>query len=613
MTAGVALDRRALFRGQFGAQPVPSLRLHPVEAVSAGPGDVFWCGWADDQGIFVGGDGGAILAFDGRAWTRAELPVPLPVHGFWGTRRDALWAVGWMGLILRHDGTDWHRVRGACVNPDGKYGSHPENTPLFAIDGRADGLAWAVGDAGTILHWDGQEWRPEASGTRLHLRTVLCLSDGRVLAAGHSGTVLLRDGVGRWSPLACPVSSGFVSALELSGGRVLLAGGRYFVPENGFRGDLVLLEREELHPVFAGARFSRFRALAPAVDGVIAVGDCGAMHLIRDDRIDALETGTPHDLLGLVPLPEGQVLVVGDFGTVLTGSPAAVTAVAPAVRRGAESRWQPMTVPTDRQLWGLWTDPASGVSHACGEDGTVLVLDRGQWQALPPAGPLALHALNRAPDGGLLAAGQRGEIHHFDGSTWRKHFDLMLDCTILSLWSDGAGCLIAAGDEGLILRHDGQTWQRMASGTTSGLYGLWGTDARHLLAVGDFGLVLRWNGQTWDSFNIGTERFVFGVWGRGLDDIHVVGLSGTLGHFDGRRWTMTPARARQDLLAVTGTDRSVMAVGAGGAAMLHDGAGWIPDPTGIETGLRAVVAAADGGFIAAGDGGRILRREPVSG
>ena len=123
--------------------------------------------------------------------------------------------------------------------------------------------------------------------------------------------------------------------------------------------------------------------------------------------------------------------------------------------------------------------------------------------------------------------------------------------------------------------------------------------------------MLRWNGKTWDVFNAGTEHFLFDVWGRALDDIFVVGLSGTIGHFNGQRWQITPARARKDLLAVSGTEETVAAVGASGIAMLHRGGSWALDETGRSEGLRTVAVGPDGCFYAAGDGGLILRREAV--
>lgn len=606
-------SRRAFF--QRPGQPRPARTAETwqrVDSLSAGSGDVFWNGWADDAGIFVHGDEGAIFHTDGADWVRQPTPVQAPIHAMWGTDRTRLWAVGWMGLILHYDGDTWHKVRGCNVDANGRYASTPENTPLFGITGQQDGKAWAVGDRGTILYFDGTDWVAETSGTRAHLRAITMLADGTLLAAGGDGCVLLRSAEEKWARLDCGIRSNFTAILALEDGGALLAGGRYFADANGFRGDLVLYRDGEFKKLLDDRTFSRIRDLAAYRDDVIMVGDAGQIHKISQGNLTRIESGTPHDLLGIIALPTDEAIVVGDFGTVLAGNDSALSDLQkPSVRTRAASFWTAMDSPSDRQLWGAWTDPVSDVTYACGEEGTVMVLDRGQWESLPPAGALGIHDLDRAPDGGLLAAGQLGEIHHFDGTTWRKQFDLHMDITILSLWSDGQGCLIAAGDEGLVLQwepRDG-TWTRMPSGTKSALYGLWGLDAAHLLAVGDFGLVMRWNGKAWDAFNAGTEHFLFDVWGRGLDDVFVVGLSGTIGRFDGRRWTITPARARNDLLAVTGNEARVVAVGAAGTAMLHDGTRWQADPTGCDHGLRAVAATRHGAFYAVGDRGTILRRD----
>lgn len=541
------LTRRGLLRGQFTSRKKDAgPGWCAVEGIDTRPGDVFWCGWADEAGVLVAGDDGVILQFDGESWIRETAPVPVPVHALWGRHRGDLWAVGWMGMILHHDGEGWTRIRGCVVDEQGKYASIPENTPLFDIAGREDGHAWAVGDRGTILHYDGQGWSAETSGTRAHLRSVIALADGRVMASGGNGTVLIRSPQGEWTPLSCPVGSNFTASAQLEDGLVLLAGGRYFVDPGGFRGDLVLFDGESFVKLFEGMEFSRFRAVGTVREGIITLGDAGQVHLIRNKRIDRVASGTAHDLLGLVKVPGGEALVVGDFGVVLAGDSTALASFAPPVQRDAEAaNWSRMDSGTDRQLWGLWHDREADRLYACGEEGTVLCLDRGKWERLPPVGELGIHDLARAPDGGLLAVGQLGEIHHFDGHGWTRQFDLHMDITLLSIWSDGAGSLFAAGDEGLVLTWNGSGWERMPSGTKSALYGLWGVDAQHLLAVGDFGLVLRWNGQRWDEFNAGTEHFLFDAWGRGLDDIYIVGLSGTIGHFDGQRWRITPAPGTQ--------------------------------------------------------------------
>merc|ERR1711969_37852 len=222
-----------------------------------------------------------------------------------------------MGLILHHDGEVWSQMRGCVVDAKGKYASVDENTPLFAICGGPDGQAWAVGDRGMVLRFDGTDWLVEDAGTHAHLRAVICLDDGRVMAAGGDGTVVLRGTGGTWQALDCPVASNFTAALALPDGRVLLAGGRYFIQANGFRGDLVLWDGERFEKQFSDTEFSRFRALGRTNKGVVTLGDAGQIHLIGDNRADRLQSGTGHDLLGLVDLPSGDVMAVGDYGSLL--------------------------------------------------------------------------------------------------------------------------------------------------------------------------------------------------------------------------------------------------------------------------------------------------------
>ncbi|WP_422368166.1 hypothetical protein [Pelagibius sp.] len=611
-TATAGKSRRRLFSDLLRADPEDPRRSpwKAIEGLAAGPGDVFWSGWASDGEVFVVGDEGTVFHFADAVWRRVAAPAPVPIHAIWGPSRDNLFSVGWMGSIFAFDGTEWRLLRGCVVGENGKYAAVEENTPLFDLTGDGTGRLWAVGDDGTILACRDGDWQREESGTRAHLRAIARLPDGRLFAAGGDGAFLTSSGDGNWESLECPLRTGFQTALALGSDELLLAGGRYFVDCNGFRGDLLRWRAGRYETLKAEQPLSRLRALAAYRDGALAVGDKGQIYFIRGSRVDRLESATGNDLMGIVPLPTGEALAVGDFGTAMTAAPDFHEAIAvPNIGHGeALPAWEPMDSGLDRQLWGLWNDAAAGALYACGEEGVVLRFDGVRWEALPPAGALGLHCLCDAGDGGLLAAGQLGEIHHFDGTTWRKHFDLHVDVTILSLWAGGAGEVFAVGDEGLVLHWDGASWERMTSGTKSALYGLWGRDPEHLLAVGDFGMILRWNGARWDEFHAGTENFLFDVWGDGLDNIFIVGLSGTIGHFDGRRWALTPARARSDLLAISGGEGGVFAVGAGGTALHHAGRDWRLDATGFDGGLRAVAADGSQGVFAAGDGGTILRR-----
>lgn len=621
-TAGAGPDRPA--RRRFLAGLLQGDPEHPrhepwrrVEVIAAGAGDVFWAAWAGGGVLLVLGDEGAIFRYAEGGWTRLRTPTQLPIHAVWGAREDALCAVGWMGTILASDADGWHRVQGGVVGDDGRYAPVQENAPLFDVAGNAAGRLWAVGDHGTILTASAPfgPWELEPSGTACHLRAVTALPDGRVVAAGADGTVLLRDVDGPWHALDCPVRTGVQAIHAAATGEVLLAGGSYRAQANGFRGDLLRWCDGRFQEIAAPEPLPRLRALVPYQGGTVIAGDGGGLFFLERDRLDRLVSGTRHDLLGVAAMPEGGAVTVGDFGTVLAAGADFHRAVtAPNVAdRAAAPAWTAMASGTDRQLWSVRHLPGLAATFACGEDGTVLRLSGGRWAALPPVGRLGLRDVCEAGDGGILAAGQLGEIHHFDGERWRLHHDLGLDVTLLSLWSDGAGCVVASGDEGLILRWDGDAWRRQPSGTRSALYALWGIDDRHLLAVGDFGLILRWNGTRWDEFHAGSDSFLFDVCGTGLDDIHVAGLSGTLGHFDGRRWQLTPARVRTDLLGIAAGGGAVVAVGAGGTALARTASDctasdWKVDATGTDAGLRAVAWDPVSGHVAVGDRGTVLCR-----
>ena len=618
MTQTATPERRRFFRQLFdGASAEATPRHAPwrrVPEVGAGDGDVLWSGWAGDGEVFVVGDEGMVLRYTGapdgagHQWQRMQVPVNLPLHGIWGVSADRLFAVGWMGCVLHFDGNEWHQIRGGVVDDEnGRFGACAENTPLFALDGNAAGEAWAVGDDGMILHFDGSDWREEKSPTQVNLRAVGCTPGGKVYAAGAEGTVLQRDTTGQWTKLDCELGSGFQALLVQGDDELLLGGGRYFVEQGGFRGELVRYRAGRFEALTFKTPMPRLRALKAYKDGVLIVGDQGHLYFLEDLRLDRLESNSRHDLMDIVTLPTGEALAVGDFGSIMTAAPDFTAALAPPPAAARPSPWEAMASPTDRQLWGLWESP-DGTCYACGEAGTVLRLEGDTWELLPAPSELSVHCVWDG-GGGLFAAGQMGRIYRFDGSQWQLHYDLHLDLTILSMWGTGPNSIYAVGDEGLILYFNGLSWQRMPSGTVSALYNVWGWDDQHLLAVGDFGLVLRYNGREWGEFNVGTENFLYDVWGPTLDDIYAVGLSGTLAHFNGQRWQLQPVRLRDDLLSLSGTDAAgVYAVGTQGRVLRLEAGEWVPEPSGIDVGLRAVKATVNGAVYAVGDQGTILRR-----
>lgn len=610
-------SRRRFFSKMLGTDTDAPNRApwHPVPEVGAADGDVLWSGTVVDNNLIVVGDEGMVLRYNGatdsngRLWQPMEVPSKLPLHGIWGLSLESLFAVGWMGCILHYDGTQWRSVRGGVIDQQTeRFAACAENTPLFAIDGNQQGLAWAVGDNGTVLHFDGVSWQHETSNTTMNLRAVLCTNDNIVYAAGADGTVLQRDAQGQWSNLNCPLSSGFHTLLMLEDGSLLLGGGRYFVQQGGFRGELVLYKNGVFSPVNFEQTLPRLRAMKAYKGGVLIVGDQGHLYYLNNWRIDKLESNCRHDLMDIIVLSTGEALVVGDFGTIMTAADDFTQALAPPPQAAEKSPWQIMASPTKKQLWHV-TQGSDGSCYACGEAGTVLHLQAGVWQQLPAPSDLTVHCVWDSGSG-LFAAGQLGRIYRFDGEQWTLHYDLHLDVTILAMWGSSPNSIYAVGDEGLILHFDGLRWQRMASGTKSALYSLWAWNDQRMLAPGDFGLMLRYNGSEWTEFNVGSENFLYGVWGDSLDNIYAVGLSGTLAHFDGQRWQQMATRLRADLLAISGSEQAgVFIVGTHGSVMRLQDEQWLPEESGTEVGLRSVYATQTGVVYAVGDRGTIICRK----
>jgi hypothetical protein len=98
--------------------------------------------------------------------------------GVWGTSPTDVFAVGyWNGAILHYDGSAWSSMTGATT--DG----------LHAVWGTTPTDVYALGHDGVILHYDGTAWNAMTSGTDEDLFGVWGTSS-HVYAVGSHGLVL---------------------------------------------------------------------------------------------------------------------------------------------------------------------------------------------------------------------------------------------------------------------------------------------------------------------------------------------------------------------------------------------------------------------------------------
>ena len=132
-----------------------------------------------------------------------EWQNPLPqgnnyLEGVWGSSGTDVFAVGWAGTILHYDGTTWSSTKsGTTAKLVGIWGSSA--TDVFAV-----GYDYDNNNSGIILHYDGNSWSAMESGLTENLKGVWGSSATDVFAVGYgnnnSGIIFHYDG-NAWSAM----------------------------------------------------------------------------------------------------------------------------------------------------------------------------------------------------------------------------------------------------------------------------------------------------------------------------------------------------------------------------------------------------------------------------
>jgi Transglycosylase SLT domain len=173
---------------QLAAWPEPN--RNPLVSVALPPGQ----STTDTAGALAVGVNGTALHYDLQAGWQVD-PTPARTHhiqltGVAFAGPSVAFAVGQAGAILRWDGTKW---------TDDPQSTNVTTSTLNSVAFGADGQGWAVGGFGTVLHFDGTAWSREQidsqdSGANLTSVTVA----GQTVYAIASGNLVMRAPDGTW-------------------------------------------------------------------------------------------------------------------------------------------------------------------------------------------------------------------------------------------------------------------------------------------------------------------------------------------------------------------------------------------------------------------------------
>ena len=250
--------------------------------------------------------GDEIVRFDGVKWVEQKTETPRSLFGVQSNAAGETWAVGTGGAILKWDNTApnaktitsgtsvWFRNiwtdgagKGWLVGAGGNLFELADGSFTKKTSGTADDLvdvwaassteAWAVGERGTIVRWNGMTWAAVTPAvSTAALRGIWGSAANDVWVVGTEGTILHFDGM-TWSSTARADAGADAGA-----------------------------------PVF-----SLNDVWGSAADDVYAVGSGGTILHFDGSSWSAQNSGTGIPLNGVWGAGRNDVWVVGENGTIL--------------------------------------------------------------------------------------------------------------------------------------------------------------------------------------------------------------------------------------------------------------------------------------------------------
>jgi hypothetical protein len=310
-------------------------------------------------------------------------------------------------------------------------------TAVMAVGGEVV----AVGEAGTLHHVVGMDWKPYAGGLSVNFHGVWVAPNGDAFAAGELGTIVhvrngkltvMDSGTTQNLQAVCGVSESDVYVVGDAGTALHFDGASWTPVPSPYGLDLRGVWTN-------GSGFA------------IAVGVLG--HVIRFDGVGWTEmpTGRSALLLGVWGLGEDDFYVVGDASLALHWT-------------GAQ--WK--LVPVSPGQIHIFHD-----IHGSGPGDIDIATE---YIGISGAGPSALHA--------------GGYIYHWDGTSWTPTFQEPIH-DVLSVWRANAQSGFACGDAASLLVGKGTEWTRVWDLQNLPTYvrAIYGSGASNVFVAGDNGTI----------------------------------------------------------------------------------------------------------------------------
>lgn len=535
-------------------------------------------------------------------------------------------------------------------------GAPPTTSNLNSVAMVSNTSGWAVGDAGTVLNYDGSSWNLVPSGISSDLFSVSfgqpATSNSGFAVGGSGGTAvaLHYDGVswtmisqGFNSPEAKQLSSVFeLSSTDAWAVDSLTGEFWHWTGQPGLGGgwSSISTATQGLNSIF----------MTSATDGW-AVGESGVIyHFTGGSWVLYTTVGTT--LNGVFMTSEDEGWAVGDGGAIyhyLSGvwngpvSPGAsgqdlesVFMLNPsegwsvgssgAVLHYLNGVWiqQPPNVQTSSQNLSS-VSFADGSGWAVGASGTIIsISSQPPFSGFPSA--VLQSVFLTGPTDGWTVGCSTGGCGSGTGQTVAAHWNGAMftlgtivgptsDLYSVSMVSEIEGWAVGGiGTTPLILHYSGGSWTQVTSPPGSYiLRAVFMLNSGNGWAVGDNGIILQYSGS-WGIVSSPTTKNLRGLYMLGQSDGWAVGDGGTILRLQGDgQWIQTGSPTTADLRSVNLLDSTHgWIVGSSGTILHYDGTIWSTASAFTTSNLNSVAQVSLQEAWAVGDSGTIIQWNGVA-
>lgn len=535
-------------------------------------------------------------------------PTGDTLHAIWASGPSDVHAAGQAGTLMHYDGNSWEVL----------YAGRSETgwQTINALWGSGPTDVWGGGDGGLLLHFDGTQWSPMGSGVGARFTSIWGLSSSALFLATNGA--IYRFDRNTAEPMAIDsdvtgieglwgLAEDQIWAVGRAGLIARYEGSRWSkVPHSLTNNHLYGIWGSSPTDLYAGGGSgallhfdgTQWASLPARSNSVYAIWGRSAteVYIAQSDGIFRYDGNADHTLSASV----GAEALHGDANGTLWA-----VGQAGRIHRGDASGLA-LQHGSETTLTAVWGRSASEIY--IGGYNNVWRLESG---ALTP-----LFSVIFSPDAlcgqgsDTLHALVTGRLYSYTGSGAATQSALPANsrdiwCGATHVYAGG----FAAGSnvEGALHRFDGTSWETVCDKTTGPVDHLWGSSETDIYAVSAYAPeVLHYDGTSCSPVEIGTTQGVFGpVWGTSSSDVVVVTGTGTFRHFDGNVW-------RYELgppfsVEAVGGASELIAVGASGRIMRRINGNWLEELTPTIHRLHGVWAG-DGTTVALSSTGALIKR-----